>query len=78
MVAIYQKQTTSEQQAGHTIVENGQGFNGVDSEFMTSLAQRLLIHHKNLTPKQQAIARERMPKYITQLQKIAREKARNG
>lgn len=41
LLLIYSHQTTSEQQIGHTTVHNNVGFTGVDSEFMSSLAEQL-------------------------------------
>lgn len=70
VVAIYKKQTSAEQQAGYTKEFNGVGFNGVDSEILSSLAE----FYKNrgfLSPKQLNIARKKMVKYVGQLTKIA-------
>lgn len=51
LMTIYSMQNESEKNAGHTIAANGCGFSGVDSEFMSSLAEQ---YNKNnyLSPNQ--------------------------
>lgn len=44
LLLIYSKQTTHEQAAGRTEVNNSVGFSGHDSEYLTSLAKQLEKH----------------------------------
>jgi hypothetical protein len=66
LITIYRNQTYEEQYAQKTIEDNGVGFNGVDAEICTSIAQRYLEWH-NLTPRQLMYVRKAMPKYAAQL-----------
>jgi hypothetical protein len=43
LLLIYSHQTVIEQQIGQTTVHNNVGFTGVDSEFMSSLAEQLFL-----------------------------------
>lgn len=70
VVAIYKRQTSQEQNVGKTIDNNGVGFNGVDSEILTSFAE-FFLKRGFLSPKQIHIARKKMVKYCGQLAKIA-------
>lgn len=70
LVAIYNKQTDAEKSAGLTAEDNGIGFNGVDAEILTSIAQQN-IARGSVSPKQLAIVRKKMMKYAGQLAKIA-------
>ena len=69
---IYEKQTSSEQDAQSTIDNNGIGFNGVDAEILTSIYQ---FYQKNgyISPKQLAICYKKLPKYAKQIVKITEE-----
>lgn len=81
--AIYQRQTEEEQAAERTIEHNGIGFSGIDGDILSSFAERMIQRgyvkehapHYNLgmffSPKQEAILRNRMPKYAGQLDKIS-------
>lgn len=73
ILAIYAYQTAEEKMSGHTKDDNGMGFNGVDAEFLTHCA---LFYNKNkfLTPKQIAIAGNKMVKYAGQLLHIIKNK----
>lgn len=73
ILAIYEKQTYEEKNAGNTIIDNGIGFNGADAFILSSFAKQL-NQGRILSVKQLAIARKRMPKYAGQLLKIAKEK----
>lgn len=42
LVRIYERQTRSEQQSGHTIDRNYKGFSGKDAELLTSFAKQYL------------------------------------
>ena len=74
ILKIYERQTEVEQCAGQTIENNGIGFNGVDSEIMSSFAKQL-AQRGFLTPKQTMIARKKMPKYWKQILQLINEKA---
>ena len=74
LLAIYAQQTPSEQESGFTAEDNGFGFNGVDAEFLTSLAVQY-NQHGSLSPKQMGFARVKMLKYSGQLAKLANMKA---
>ena len=71
ILAIYDRQTDREKNAGDTIEDNGIGFNGVDGRRMSQIAKRLK-DTGSLRPYERDIARNRMPKYSGQLVKIAR------
>lgn len=43
LLLIFSKQTVSEQNVGHTVINNSVGFTGHDSEYLTSLAKQLTI-----------------------------------
>lgn len=70
ILAIYNLQTSEEQNARQTHESNGVGFTGVDAEILSSFAQQLNAK-AFLTPKQTRIAREKMVKYSRQLFNIA-------
>lgn len=74
IVAIYQRQTSTEQMIGQTTDKNGIGFNGVDAFILSSFAQQI-ISGRTLSEKQLAIAFRKMPKYSGQLAKIANGEA---
>lgn len=67
---LYEKQTEDEQQLGETTHTNGVGFNGVDSRFLSSVAE-FLIKNGFLTIKQKSAVRKRLIKYNKQLTRIA-------
>lgn len=62
LVAIYKKQTDSEQNDGMTKEENGIGFNGVDSIILSDMAKQY-ITRTFLTARQLNIVRDKMLKY---------------
>lgn len=70
IVKIFEKQTEDEQQTDSTNHHNGVGYNGVDAEFMSSLAKQVLAG-KKLTEKQMVHARKKIKKYAKQLTRIA-------
>lgn len=78
ILAIYANQTADEQVSEATRHDNGIGFTGADAHFMSSLAKQIEQSHRapgeRLSPKQRAIAHERMPKYARQLHGIAKAK----
>ncbi len=67
---LYNEQTSDEKAVGETKHNNGVGFNGVDSKFMSSVAE-FLIKRGFLTDKQKYCVRKRMVKYTKQLTKLA-------
>jgi hypothetical protein len=73
VVAIYRRQTASEQASLQTKEDNGVGFSGCDAEILSSFAQKILKGWI-MTPKCVAIARKKMPKYWKQLAEVAMEK----
>lgn len=70
IVKIFEKQTEDEQRSEQTTHHNGVGFNGVDGEFMSSLAKQI-IERGTLTQKQLEYGRKKIKKYAGQLTKIA-------
>lgn len=70
LVRIYEKQTDDEKKTEMTTHENGVGFNGSDSRFLSKLAC-FYIKHGYLSEKQLSIVRKRILKYAGQLTKIA-------
>jgi hypothetical protein len=66
LLRIWSYQTEAEKQVGQTRENNGIGFNGVDSEILTSFAEQL-DKKKWLSPKQIAIARKKLKKYSRQI-----------
>ena len=81
VLAIYAKQTASEQCAGQTQENNGVGFNGVDSPILSAFAEQIKTWNATaparrrfntpLSVKQTSIARRLMVKYSGQLAEIA-------
>lgn len=74
MLTIYQYQTDEEQMIGATKEFNGVGFNGVDSNILSSFAQQVNAG-RTLSPRQMAVVHKAMPKYAGQLYKVALAKA---
>ena len=71
LMVIYSFQTEAEKAMGVTQEDNGMGFNGVDAEFMTSLAEQYQARGF-LTRNQIAHCRRKMLKYSGQLLKVAK------
>ena len=72
--ALYERQTQAEKDTQHTSELNGRGFNGFDSEILSSFAEQIK-RGRTLSPKQLAIAFKKLPKYAGQLQDISYRKA---
>lgn len=70
MLAIYKRQTENEKMIQDTRERNGVGFNGVDGQIMSSIAE-FYLNRNYVTPKQMVIVRRKMNKYAGQLAKIA-------
>ena len=62
LLRLYAEQTADEQAMGATTEHNGFGFNGVDSEFLSSVA-KFLTEKGYLSPKQVAWTRKKIRKY---------------
>lgn len=73
IVVIAEYQTPEEKAWGMTIDHNGVGFGAVDAEMMTALALRLK-NGGELTERELAICRNKMPKYWRQLYRISKAK----
>lgn len=74
ILALYERQTMDERISQQTNENNGEGFNGADAYILTSFASQLIRYKRPLSPKQLAIAFRKLPKYATQLYKIAQSK----
>ena len=70
LVRLYQYQTATEQQSVATLEHNGVGFNGTDGGILSSFAKQVQAG-RSLSPKQMAIVHKKMPKYASQLERIA-------
>jgi hypothetical protein len=70
IIAIYEQQTTSEQDRLTTIERNNAGYNSIDATFMSSLAIQLK-EGKTLSMKQVTEARKRVQKYCGQLERLS-------
>lgn len=69
---IYGRQTDGEKMYGITKEHNGMGFGKIDAEFFTQIVVQLK-HGQQLTDRQMAIARNKMPKYWRQLMQVSKE-----
>ncbi len=74
LVTIYEYQTASEQECGHTSDHNGVGFTGADGEILSSFAEQVNKNRFKGSPKQLDILFKKMPKYAKQLDSIAQSK----
>jgi hypothetical protein len=74
LVAIYHRQTQDEKNTGLVLVSNGQGFTGVDAEFLTKMAEWVLrnenILGERLSYEQRIWTRKRIKKYAKQLERM--------
>ena len=73
ILAIYDRQTVSEQAVRDTILDNEVGFSAADASILSAFAEQLLKTGE-LAEWQIRKARARMIKYATQLKSIAKEK----
>lgn len=73
ILAIYERQTSQEQNNKATLEDNGVGFNGVDAGILSSYAQ-FIQRTGFLTLKQKTVARKKIGKYANQLVLIAEKK----
>lgn len=67
---LYAEQTADEQSAGETHHNNGAGFNGADSKFLSSVSE-FLLKNGFLTNKQKVVVRKKLVKYNKQLTRLA-------
>lgn len=63
---IYQYQTATEQARHETVLHNGVGFTSHDAEVLTSFSEWLRCG-RTFTVKQQAVVKNRLPKYAKQI-----------
>ena len=70
LLRLYAELTADEQAMGATTEHNGFGFNGVDAEFMSSVAM-FLTEKGYLSQKQVAWTRKKIRKYAGQLTTLA-------
>jgi hypothetical protein len=70
VLAIYDKQTSNEKTSEQTIEDNGVGFNGPDSRYLSYVA-RWIKSGKQLDGHHLLKVRSRMSKYSKQLARIA-------
>lgn len=73
LIAIYERQTEDEKATHATKLHNGVGFSAFDAEFCTDLAKKAK-RGWTLSPKQLAVARNKMKRYWRQLAEIANAK----
>jgi hypothetical protein len=81
LLAIYARQTSSEQVMLQTTDANSIGFSGVDAEIFSSFVQKRLLSGGHLSPAQMAVCRKtnkdgwcRIGKYHKQLLQIMAER----
>lgn len=67
---LYAEQTADEQSVGQTRHNNGVGFNGADSKFLSSVSE-FLLKRGYLTDKQKFVVRKKLVKYNKQLTRLA-------
>lgn len=82
LLALYERQTADEQQIGATSHHNAVGFGGADAEFLSSVAERVIVSRNQyrrvegncLSLKQRLAVAKCLKKYWRQLAEIAAEK----
>lgn len=67
---LYAEQTADEQASSNTKHRNGAGFNSIDAQFLTSVAE-FLKRTGFLTEKQKSVTRKKLVKYNKQLTRLA-------
>jgi hypothetical protein len=72
LIQLYNQQDDIEKRLGETCINNGRGFNGVDSPFMSSCAE-FYLKKKQLTPRQLTKVRKTIMKYSRQITNLANE-----
>lgn len=76
MLALYNRQTATEQASHSTRDHNGRGFNGLDASIMSRFTE-FYNQRGFLSPKMIALTRKKVMKYSGQLAEIANEKQGN-
>ena len=76
VTAIYALQTAEEQASKSTKLNNGVGFGAFDAEFMSDMAKRINKGYE-LSPKQFAVAKNKIKHYHRQLSEIANADAKH-
>lgn len=74
LLVIYARQTNNEKVARATMNHNGMGFDAFSAEILSSFAEQIIHKRHPLSPSQQVILFEKMPRYANQLDGIAQEK----
>lgn len=69
ITVLYGFQTEDEQVSNATKERNGAGFNGTDAFILSSFAEQI-ARGRTLSPKQQAIAFRKLPKYAGQIEGV--------
>lgn len=70
LVKLYECQTADEQRSKETKEHNGEGFNALDAEIMSSIAE-FYIDRGYITEKQKAVVRRKIMKYVSQITRLA-------
>lgn len=73
IVVIYDGQSDDEKRKGRSLAYNNIGFNRVDTEPLSIMAEQLLSG-RHLTSRQLNEARRKMPKYWRQLMNVSKAK----
>lgn len=73
IVVIYDGQSDDEKRKGRSLAYNNIGFNRVDTEPLSIMAEQLLSG-RHLTSRQLSEARRKVPKYWRQLMNISKAK----
>lgn len=73
IVVIYNGQSDDEKRKGRSLVYNNIGFNRVDTEPLSIMAEQLLSG-RHLSSKQLSEARRKVPKYWRQLMNVSKAK----
>ncbi len=72
LITIYMMQTQEEKNKLGTIINNGVGFGSFDSEFLSSIAEKILRKQK-LSNKETILVQAKMMKYAGQLAKLSNQ-----
>lgn len=74
VIVLYQHQTDEEKGTKRTIEDNGKGFNGIDSRYLTWVAEWLLKDSRNhLNDKHKTKVGKMLPKYWKQIQTLIKK-----
>lgn len=67
LLFLYDRQTATEKQAGHTSQYNNEGFSGVDAEFLSSVASKVRQYNVPLSNRQAFSVAKCLRRYSAQL-----------